>query len=143
MNVFGPLLLVALKSLVVLFPLTVGWLAFRRLALSQSSNAWIYAAMCLFAAVTSAGILPWTLGLTGISWPLLALALVCPALWVGVILVCDVSRRPRYAPEPLTDAARLLLRRSQPKLAPLLLTQRAVADEVPNAVLDSPPPAAA
>ena len=59
MDVVSPLIYLALKSLITLFPMTVVWLAFRRLALSKTDNAWIYAAMCIFAAVTSAGVLPW------------------------------------------------------------------------------------
>lgn len=121
MDVIGPLFHLALRSLVVLFPLTVGWLAFRRLALSKSGNAWIYAAVCLFAAVTTAGILPWTLGLTQLNWLLLMLALVSPAIWIGIVLLCDMSRTNRYGGDPFVDAARSVASDAPRKLAPLLL----------------------
>ncbi len=121
MDVLSPLFHLVLRSLVVLFPLTVGWLAFRRVALSKSGNAWVYAAICLFAAVTTAGVLPWTLGITAINWFLTLLALVCPVLWIGVLLICDVSRSSRYGPDPLMSAARAIAHRSAPRLAPLVL----------------------
>ncbi len=128
MDVLSPLLHVVLRSLVVLFPLTVGWLAFRRLALSKSSNAWLYAAICLFAAVTAAGVLPWTLGLTGLNWVLVSVALLSPVLWIGVIVVCDVSRGHRYGNDPLIDAARSVVQKSAPKLAPLVLETPVLPD---------------
>lgn len=101
MDVLSPFLHVLLRSIVVLFPMTVGLLAFRRLALSKSANAWIYAVMCLFAAVTTAGVLPWTLGLTSLNWLLLFMALVCPLMWIGVIMLCDISRAHPYGPDPM------------------------------------------
>lgn len=108
MDVLSPFLHVLLRSIVVLFPMTVGLLAFRRLALSRSANAWIYAVMCLFAAVTTAGVLPWTLGLTSLSWPLIFMALTCPMMWVAVIMLCDISRTHRYGPDPMLKIFSLL-----------------------------------
>ena len=84
MDVLSPLFHMVLRSLVVLFPLTVGWLAFRRLALSKSANAWIYAVICLFAAVTAAGVLPWTLGLilfVFLTWLHMPLGNVPAGIW--------------------------------------------------------------
>ena len=121
MDVLSPLFHMVLRSLVVLFPLTVGWLAFRRLALSKSANAWIYAVICLFAAVTAAGVLPWTLGLTAINWPLTVLALMCPAIWVGAILFCDITRVQRYGADPLLTLARPALREPDAQPGPLVL----------------------
>ncbi len=121
MDVLSPLLHLVLRSLVVLFPLTVGWLAFRRLALSKTANAWIYAVICLLAAVTAAGVLPWTLGLTPINWPLIALAMACPAIWVGVILFCDISRVQRYGVDPLLALARSAAQKPSEKAEPLVL----------------------
>ena len=106
MDVLGPLIFVVLRSLVVLFPMTVGWLAFRRLALSKSGNAWLYAAMCLFSAVTTAGVLPWALGLTPLSWLLLGLALVCPVFWIITVVVCDLSRQSRYGPDVIAHVSK-------------------------------------
>lgn len=121
MDVLGPVFHVLVKSLVVFFPLTVCWLAFRRLALSKSDNAWIYAGMCLLSAVTAASAMPWMLGLTGISWPITLLALLCPALWVAAILVCDVPRGRNYGHDPLFQTARKIGEKSVTKLGPLLL----------------------
>ncbi len=128
MDVFSPFLHLALRSMVVLFPLTVGWLAFRRLALSKSANAWIYAAMCLFAVVSAAGVLPWTLGLTSLNWLLLLPALICPMLWIGVLMLCDVSRSHRYGPDPLFTGARKIAERTMPRAVPLILKDPEFAD---------------
>lgn len=121
MDVLSPLFHLVLRSLVVLFPLTVGWLAFRRLALSKSANAWIYAVICLFASVTAAGVLPWTLGLTAINWPMTGLALICPAIWVGAILFCDIARVQRYGADPLLTLARSAFGERPEQADPLLL----------------------
>ncbi|MEM9426626.1 MAG: hypothetical protein AAGA06_07975 [Pseudomonadota bacterium] len=123
MDVLSPLFHLGLRSLVVLFPLTVGVLAFRRLALSKSANAWVYAAICLFAAVTAAGILPWTLGLTPIKWPLVTLALLSPGVWIVTICYFDVSRMRRYEPDPLIAVARVVADTiiAKPTLPPLVL----------------------
>ena len=142
MDVLSPLMHVVLKSLVVLFPLTVGWLAFRRLAISKSSNAWIYAVICLFAAVTAAGVLPWTLGLTGLNWVLVLMALISPVLWLGIILICDVSRSHRYGGDPLIEAARSVVQRPAQKLTPLVLDDP-VLPEAPKPVFRHRAPAPA
>lgn len=127
MDVLSPLLHLILRSLVVFFPLTVSWLAFRRLALSKSTNAWIYAAMCLFAVVSAAGVLPWTLGITAMNWLLILPALICPMLWVGVLMLCDMSRSHRYGSDPLVTAARRMAQKSIP-MAPLILTDPEFVD---------------
>lgn len=120
MDVLGPLFQLLFRSLVTLIPLTVGWLAFRRLALSRTGNAWIYAATCLFATVTTAGLLPWTLGLARVGWLFLVLAAFCPAIWIGVIGVCDMSRRKdHYGPDPLMD--KVLKFKARPQRKPLVL----------------------
>ncbi|MEM6385650.1 MAG: hypothetical protein AAF718_05375 [Pseudomonadota bacterium] len=121
MDVVSPFFHLVVKSLVVLFPLTVGWLAFRRLALSKSANAWIYAGVCLFSAVTAAGILPWGLGLTSLNWVLLFLALFCPVIWIAAVFVCDMSRVSHYHPDPLFTTARTVAHKTAPKLSPLIL----------------------
>jgi hypothetical protein len=101
MDVLSPLFEFILRSALVLLPSTVGWLAFRRLALSKSANAWIYAVTCLLSAVTAAGTLPWALGLTEANWIFLALALFSPAVWFGVVVLCDLSRRRGYGADPV------------------------------------------
>ena len=131
MDVLSPLMHLALKSLVVLFPMTVVWLAFRRLAMSKSDNAWIYAATCLFAAVTAAGILPWALGIAPLNWVLLGLAVLCPVFWVATIAICDMSRAPRYRPDALADTAKTIVERTKVKLPPLLLSNPETAETAP------------
>lgn len=121
MDVFGPLLHLALKSLVVLFPLTVGGVAFRRLAMSTSSNAWIYAVMFLYAAAASAGALPWALGITQLNWLSVLLALSCPIFWIGVLMICDLSRGHSYGADPVIEVANRLIKRARPKPKPLVL----------------------
>ncbi|MEO1538065.1 MAG: hypothetical protein AAFR73_10065 [Pseudomonadota bacterium] len=123
MDVLSPLLHVAVKSLVMLFPLTVGWLAFRRLALSKSANAWVYAGACLFSAIAAASILPWGLGLTPLNWGLLLLALLSPVVWIATIFVCDMSRGRPYSDDPLLRTARSLTGRTRPGLATLILQE--------------------
>ncbi len=131
MDVLGPLIHVVLRSLVVLFPLTVGWLAFRRLAHSKTSNAWIYAAICLFSAVAAAGVLPWTLGLTELNWFPVILALISPMIWICAIMACDLSRTPRYGRDPLVETARSMFAFPVPKPSPLVL-RKPVTPETPT-----------
>ncbi|AZQ68543.1 hypothetical protein EF888_16235 [Silicimonas algicola] len=119
MDILSPLFLLLFKTFVVVLPMTVGWLAFRRLMLSKSANSWIYAFACLLAAITAAGLAPWTLGLARASWVFFILAAFCPAIWIGVVLLCDVSRRQRYEADPLTDVVLTFTSRQRP--APLVL----------------------
>ena len=111
------------KSFVVLLPVVVGGLAFRRLTKSKTSNAWIYAVTCLFAAVTAAGLLPWAVGLSASSWGFFVLAAFCPAVWFAVTTICDVSRNSSYETE-IEDISAVLFkayRKAAP--APLLLKE--------------------
>ncbi len=101
MDILSLLLQLIFRAIVVVLPLTVGWLAFRRLMLSQSTNAWIYATVCLFAAVTSAGLIPWTLGLGSGNWLFFLFSAISPAVWMSVIMVCDPQQnRSRYDIDP-------------------------------------------
>lgn len=86
----------AVKVLFLAMPLGVAWLAFRRLALSRSTNAWIYAATGMFAAFTAAGLVPWALGLGGAGWAFFLFAALCPPLWVFVVVVCGPGRNTAY-----------------------------------------------
>lgn len=95
MDVVALIIQFLFRCLVVVLPMTVAWLALRRLAMSSSANAWIYAAASLFGAVTSAGLLPWALGLGSASWLFFVFSAFCPALWLGVVLACD-ARRPNF-----------------------------------------------
>ena len=129
MDVLGPLFALLFRSFVVLLPLTIGWLAFRRLALSRSSNAWIYAITCLFAAITTAGLMPWALGMMQASWVFFVLAAFCPAIWIGVVTVCDMSRRTFYGPDPSEDVVLTFTSRQKP--TPLVLEN----PELPGAAI--------
>ncbi len=94
MDILSPLLQLLFRALFVLLPLTVSWLAFRRLMRSRSANAWIYAASCLFTSVTAAGLLPWTLGVGSASWHLFMFSAISPAIWMGVVMICDPVKQP-------------------------------------------------
>ena len=94
MDVLSPLFQLLFRALVVVLPLTIGWLAFRRLMLSRSANAWIYATTCLLTAVTAAGLLPWTLGLAEGNWLFFLLSALSPPIWIGVIMICDPVTHP-------------------------------------------------
>ncbi len=89
MDVLSPLLELLFRALVVVLPLTVTFLSFRRLLLSQSSNAWIYAATCLFTSVTTIGLLPWTLGFAEASSLFFLFSAISPLVWMSVIMLCD------------------------------------------------------
>lgn len=124
MDVVGLLLSLIFKSILVMLPMTVAWLAFRRLFLSNSANAWLYAVCGLFGTITAAGLLPWALSITGTSWLFFVLAAFSPALWLGVVLICDAKRVARYAvddtppPAPTFQSWR---KRARDAAAPLVL----------------------
>lgn len=104
MDVLGLLLQLIFRAIVVVLPLTVAWLAFRRLMLSQTANAWVYATVCLFAAVTSAGLIPWTLGLGSGNWLIFLFSAISPAVWMTVIMIYDPDRhRTHYEFSSDTD----------------------------------------
>lgn len=104
MDILSPLFSLVFRGLVVLMPLTTAWLALRRLILSRSVNAWVYALTCLFAAVTAAGIAPWALGLSRASGIFFVFSAFCPAIWIAVVILCDGNRRTHYDAESITDA---------------------------------------
>ncbi len=84
------------KTLFLAIPFGVAWLAFRRLALSETSNAWIYAGAGLFAAFTAAGLAPWAFGLGSVGWLYFVFAALCPSIWLGVVVICGIGRPPTY-----------------------------------------------
>lgn len=103
MDVLSLLFELVLRSLFLLMPMAVAGLALRRLLRSQSANAWLYGAVCLFTAVAAAAMVPWTLGLADAAWPAFAAALISPGLWVGVLMICDPSRDTAHYDKDLTD----------------------------------------
>lgn len=123
MDVLGIVFMLFFRSFIVLLPLTIVWLSFRRLTKSQGGNTWIYALTCLFALATTAGLLPWALGLTQAVWLFFVLAAFCPAIWVGVITVCDLSRGETYGvySERAEEEPIFKSRHTPSKPAPLVL----------------------
>ena len=105
MDILSPLIQLIFRALVVVLPLTIGWLAFRRLMLSRSSNAWIYALTCMFAAVTAAALMPWTLGIGTANWIFFLFSAAAPVVWFGVIVICDPLRQSNYDREGVIEIA--------------------------------------
>ena len=123
MDAAALLLHLVAKTFFLGLPLAVAWLAFRRLTLSNSINAWIYAGMGLLAVSTAAGLAPWAFGFQQVSWVFLILAFLCPPLWLATVIVCGMNRvsgydTPEAAPESSVPASQ-----NTPRLAPLLLEQ--------------------
>jgi hypothetical protein len=131
MDTLTLLLQLAFRSFVVLLPIVVGGLAFRRLALSKSSNAWIYAVTCLFAVVTTAGLLPWVVGVSASNWIFFVLAAFCPGLWFAVTLICDVSRKSSYSFESEAVPTILFKAKQNTPVAPLVLSDPVLNHPVP------------
>ena len=92
MDVVTTIIQIGIRSLFVLSPVAVAGLAYRRLALSRSGNAWIYACIALTATLTAIALLPWAVGVGQISWLPALLSLLCPFVWVGVVLICDAAQ---------------------------------------------------
>lgn len=123
MDVLGIVLMLLFRSLIVLLPLTIVWLSFRRLAKSKGGNTWIYALTCLFSLVTTIGLVPWALGLAQTASLFFVLAAFCPAIWIGVITVCDLARREMYGvySERAEDEPIFKSRQTSRKPTPLVL----------------------
>ena len=97
MDVLSPLMLLVIHAVVVVLPLTVGMLAFRRLLFSQTTNAWIYAATCLFASITAIALLPWAIGIATTSSVFFLFSAISPIIWLTVVMACDQERiAPHY-----------------------------------------------
>lgn len=146
MELIGLLSSIFIKSMVLLVPLTVTWLAFRRLVKSRTTNAWLYAAAGLLTALTSAGLAPWAVGLSQANWLFFVLAAFSPAIWLGVVTVCgyysqnsygdavqEVAHPPLILEQPdWPDAPTAVFRHhaSEP-----IATETMVADDTPRGVL--------
>ncbi len=124
------------KTFFLALPVGVAWLAFRRLSMSESQNAWLYSAVALFSSVSAAGLAPWALGFTGVSWLVLIAALMCPLLWMATVLLCDLRQRS-YGDEDATDwvIERFTSSRAEPEARsfepPLVLRAPIVEAEAP------------
>ncbi|QMU57770.1 MAG: hypothetical protein GKR98_05905 [Boseongicola sp.] len=96
MNAVTLLIQIVLKTILLSVPFATAWLSFRRLALSRSANGWLYAASGLFAAFTTAGLAPWAFGFAPFNWLFIVFALICPVLWLGIVVVCGLDRTFEY-----------------------------------------------
>ena len=120
---FGVLTLLLVKLGLVLLPATAFWLSTRRLVRSRTANAWLYAATSVFSLVTLLGLAPWAFGI-GKSHPLFfVLAAIAPAIWYGVVTLCNSTRHLRYDSDLERTVINVLSRLNEhrPKLAPLIL----------------------
>lgn len=121
-----PLFLMLLKLGLLMLPLTILWLATRRLLLSRSANAWLYAATAVFALITTVGLTPWAFGL-GNSHPIIFIfASMIPAVWYSVATLCNSHRNLRYDSELERTFMRFAAlaqahARARPKPGPLIL----------------------
>lgn len=96
MNALALLIQLVAKTFFLGLPLAVAWLALRRLMLSKTTNAWIYAGAGLFATFTAVGLAPWALGFQHLSWPFLILAFLCPPVWLATVVLCGMGRVSGY-----------------------------------------------
>lgn len=117
------LLILVAKTFFLSLPLAVAWLAFRRLALSNSVNAWIYAGVGLFAASAAAGLAPWAFGFQQVAWIFVILALLCPPLWLATVILCGMGRVSGYDAPEVQSQADVAPLNGMPRPAPLVLEQ--------------------
>jgi len=121
------------KTLFLAIPFGVAWLAFRRLALSETTNAWIYAGTGLFAAFTSAGLAPWAFGLGTVGWLYFIFAALCPILWLCVVVICGLGHPPAYdAPQDDTAEDWIAPFRVPTPMSPTLILERPEWPESPS-----------
>ena len=92
----GLLVLLVIKTILVIVPLTVTWLAVRRLLRSKSGNAWLYAVTAIFSGITFIGLAPWAIGWGTSHWVFFVFACMSPAVWVAVALLCNATRSVEY-----------------------------------------------
>ena len=125
--------LIVLRALLLALPVAVGLLAVRRLLMSESLNAWVYALAVGYAAFSMAGLLPWALGLAGVPSFFVATALLAPVLWLATVVICGLGRQNRYDLPPADDdlSAFADTPPSPLRTAPLLLTDPIQPEPVP------------
>lgn len=90
---------------VILLPLSVGVLSFRRLILSTTRNSWLYGAMGLLSVFTVFALLPWAMLDLPIRPSVIGLAVALPPMWVGLVLFCGAGRVRPYDRDLDEDAA--------------------------------------
>lgn len=82
------LILLLLKTLVLAMPAGVAWLAVRRLLLSRTVNAWLYAATAVLVIVSCVALTPWVFGQAAAHPFAVGLALMSPAIWLALVIFC-------------------------------------------------------
>ena len=114
------------RALLLAMPIGVGVLAFRRLIMSQTANVWLYALTVGYAAFATVGLVPWAFGLEPVSAVFVLLAVICPLVWMAIVVVCGLGRQAPY------DLDFEDLEESAPTpTAPLLLTNPVIPEPVP------------
>jgi hypothetical protein len=95
----GLLFSFAIKTAILVASLSVTYLSLRRFLMSKSSNAWLYSAVFMLSFLTTLGLSPWLLGF-GQTHPIFLLfATMLPAIWYGVVLLCNSTRAISYDSE--------------------------------------------
>lgn len=115
------------RAFVLSIPIAVGVLAFRRLLISQTTNAWVYALAVGYASFSALGLMPWSLGLQPVSATFMVLALICPLLWIAIIFVCGLGQNAPYDLDTLEEAEAM----PPPELPTLLLRNPVLPEHVP------------
>ena len=128
----GLLVLFFIKTILVIVPLTVTFLAVRRLLRSKSGNAWLYAVTSMFAAITTAGVAPWAFGFGASHWVFFVFACMSPAVWIAVAILCNATRSVEYV-----DDVEWALR-NLGDLWDLFSTRRASSDRHDTLILSDP-----
>ena len=115
------------RAIVLSFPIAVGVLAFRRLLLSQTLNVWVYALAVGYAGFSTVGLMPWAIGLQPVSTTFIILAVLCPPLWLAIVVICGIGRTAPYDLDFLeeTQTAETEI------MEPLLLKNPIIAEPVP------------
>ena len=126
------LVLFFIKTILVIVPLTVTFLAVRRLLRSKSGNAWLYAVTSMFAGITTVGVAPWAFGLGASHWVFFVFACMSPAVWIAVAILCNATRSIEYV-----DDVEWALRNLS-DLWDLLGPRRASSDRFDTLILSNP-----
>lgn len=98
LNAIG-LVILAARVFVLVPPLAVAYLAIRRLMLSRSKNAWLYAITAVIALVVIAGLAPWVFAADTTEPRLIAAALALPPLWLAIVLYAGPGKGRPYDPD--------------------------------------------
>lgn len=120
------------RAIFLSMPVAVGVLAFRRMLMSQTVNVWLYALTVGYTAFVAMGLMPWAMGLHPVSAVFVILAVICPAIWLGIVVACGLGRQAPYdvieeavdVPEPAPAAPLLLTNPVLPEPVPIFRHHR-------------------